>query len=67
MKFERFDFIFVRDRVYILPTIIIDTNNLMYYGKNLGIEFHFLFWNWRWLWIESEEVNGKKKMQKSKV
>ena len=55
MKFERFECNFWRDRVYILPTIIIDTDNPMYYCKNFAIEFHFLFWNMRWQWLESED------------
>ena len=56
MKFERFQFMFWRDRVYLLPTIVIDNGDMRYRCKNLAIEFHFLFWHLRWLWLESEEM-----------
>lgn len=55
MKFERFECMFWRDMVFLLPTIIIVTDNLMYYCKNFAIEFHFLFWHLRWLWMERED------------
>ena len=55
MKFEIFQCMFWRDRIYLLPTIVIDSGDAQYRCKNLAIEFHFLFWNMRWLWLELEQ------------
>lgn len=55
MKFKRFQCMFWRNTIYLLPTIVINDHDYMYYGRNFTIEFHFLFWHMRWLWLESED------------
>ena len=54
MTFNRFQFMIWRDRLYLLPTIVIDFGDTRYMCKNFAIEFHFLLWHIRLLWLESE-------------
>ena len=50
-KLYKKDFQKWKDMIYILPTITIVTDNMIYDKKNFSVEFHFLVWHCRFLWL----------------
>lgn len=52
MKFDRFDFEKYLDTFYVLPTILIITNDMLLLRKNLSIQLHWLCFHFRWRWIK---------------
>lgn len=51
MKFERFDIQIWKNTWYLLPTVAVITDDLMYGRHNLMIQVHFLCFHCRWLWL----------------
>ena len=52
MKFIGFYHITDKTWIFILPTIVIQTDDPCYIDKSLLIAVHFLIWHFRWLWRE---------------
>ena len=52
MKLYKKDFQIWKDHIYILPSIEIEKNNMMYLSKNLAICFHWLVFHSRLLFLE---------------
>ena len=52
-KLERKDFGIYKDDIYILPTIRLLIDNMLYLDKNFAIEFHFLVFHSRLLFMEN--------------
>lgn len=53
MKFDGFEFLTIKQDVFILPTIRISTQAELP-NKNFNVQFHFLIWHFRWRWIKEE-------------
>lgn len=51
-KLERKDFAVYKNDIYLLPTIKVMINNLVYTQENFSIEFHFLILHGRLLFIK---------------
>ncbi len=51
-KLGRADFAIYKNDLYILPTIRIFINDMIYVDKNFSIEFHFLVFHGRLLFIK---------------
>ena len=56
MKLHRKDFDIDKYNFYLLPTIRIVTNSVLYLSKNISLEFHFLFIHTRLLWLKAGEL-----------
>ena len=54
MQFERFDFSFDKKYFVLLPTVVINIDELMYGSHNIAIQIHLWVWHFRWLWMERE-------------
>ena len=54
MHLLRKDFQMWRNHVYILPSVEIVINDMMYCDKNVAICFHWMTFNVRFLFLESE-------------
>lgn len=54
-KFYRKDFFISRNYIHLLPTIVIQTNNLMWVEENIAIQFHWLCFNGRLMWMKGTE------------
>ena len=52
MKFERFRYKKSWDWIFILPTVCIFINEMIYGRENFSIEFHWLGWHFMWLWLK---------------
>lgn len=57
IKLFRKDFQVWKNRIYILPTIEIVINDIIYAKKNYSICFHWLVFHGGFLFLESEENN----------
>ena len=55
MKLFRKNFEVWKDDIYILPTIEIRINNMMYEEKNFSIMFHWIVFHARLLWLKGRE------------
>ena len=55
MKLFRKNFEVRKDDIYILPTIEIRINNMMYEEKNFSIMFHWIVFHARLLWLKDRE------------
>ncbi len=53
-KFYRKDFFISRNTITLIPTIIININNLMYVEENIDVQFHWLCFNGRLMWMRGE-------------
>lgn len=51
-KLERKDFQIWKDNIYLLPTINISIDDVMYINKNFSIEFHWLAFHGRLLFMK---------------
>lgn len=51
-KLHKTDFQKWNDMIYLLPTITIVTDNMIYDKKNFSVEFHFLVWHGRLLFMK---------------
>lgn len=59
MKFKRFQCMFWWNRIYLLPTIVIDFDDASYGCRTFSIEFHFLLWHLRLFWMDEVEHGQK--------
>lgn len=57
MKLFRKDLQLWKNHIYILPSIDIVINDVMYREKNFAICFHWLVFHGRFLFVESEVKN----------
>lgn len=55
MKLFRKNFEVWKDDIYIMPTIEIRINNMMYEEKNFSIMFHWIVFHARLLWLKDRE------------
>ena len=55
-KLHKIDFQKWKDMIYILPTFIVVTDNMIYTEKNFAIELHFLVWHCRFLFMKEKVV-----------
>ena len=55
MKLERKDFGIWKNDIFILPTLRVYFNNLLYGYKNFSIEFHWLVFHARLLFVFAPE------------
>lgn len=51
-RLERKDFQIWKDNIYLLPTININIDDMMYINRNFSIEFHFLMFHGRLLFMK---------------
>lgn len=51
-RLERKDFQIWKDNIYLLPTINISIDDMMYINRNFSIEFHFLMFHGRLLFMK---------------
>lgn len=56
MKFYRFQYITNWEYFFIVPTISLTKNDLIYMNKNFRVAFHWLGWHMSWLWMHREET-----------
>lgn len=56
MKYEldNIDFITSKKDIYLLPTVRVYVNDLVYLHKNFSIEFHFLIFHGRLLFMKKK-------------
>lgn len=40
---------------YLIPTIQLIFNDLMYHGRNVSVEFHWLCFHGRLMWVEGDK------------
>lgn len=52
MKYKNFGCFISRNRLMILPTIILVKDEPQYFDKNFAIELHWLCFHLRWFWIK---------------
>ena len=41
-----------KNQMYLLPTIVIITDEMVFTRKNFSIQFHWLIWHGRLVWLE---------------
>ena len=54
MKFNRADFQIWKNVIYVIPTVKITINDLIYCDKNVSIEIHFLVFHLRILFMQED-------------
>lgn len=60
MKFRGYLFMKNWEVLFIIPTIQLIKNDLVYMSKNFRVALHWLGWHMSWLWIErSQNEVGK--------
>ena len=41
-----------KETIYLLPTIVIVKNDMLFICKNISVYFHWLIWHGRLVWLE---------------
>ena len=52
MKFKDYKCQVFKDFWVLVPTVALNFNSPVYYGRNLAVEIHFLCVHMRWFWLE---------------
>ena len=52
MKFSHFEILTDWKWIYVIPTVEVRINEMIYTAKSLRITVHFLGWHLFWLWWE---------------
>ena len=53
-KLDKMDFEIYENDIFLLPTVRVYINDMMYIQSNFSIEFHFLIFHARFLFIKEE-------------
>ena len=54
MKFYRKDFYIDKQTIFIIPSVVIDIDNMIYAQHNISIQFHWLCFHARLMWMKGE-------------
>ena len=53
-----------KNKIFLLPTIVVNGMDWLYTTKNFSIEFHFLCFHAKLLWMDANRVDLEKKLRK---